>query len=182
MHHRPAGRLVIAEVIREAAPALLGFFVRRVEAAEDAADLVSQTLEAAVRTAARMPKDRHEARLWLFGIARNVLRHHERSTRRRDALVRRLGHAIDESRLPDQAEVLDVRRAVSALPPDLAELIRLVHWDGFSVEDAARHLGINASTARSRHARAKQILRGALATTTSRGEEEIGRTAVHRSG
>lgn len=182
MHHRPAGRLVIAEVIREAAPGLLGFFLRRVDAAEDAADLVSHTCEAAVRAAERMPEDRHEARLWLFGIARNVLRHHERSARRRDALVRRLGCAIDDSRVLDLAEALDVRRAVSALPPDLAELIRLVHWDGFSVEDAARHLGINASTARSRHARAKQILREALATTTSPGEEEIGRTAVHRTG
>ncbi|MEV8136208.1 sigma factor, partial [Microbacterium aurantiacum] len=65
---------MIAEVIREAAPALLGFFVRRVDAAADAADLVSYTCEAAVRAAERMPEDRHEARLWLFGIARNVLR------------------------------------------------------------------------------------------------------------
>lgn len=181
MHHRPAGRLVIAEVIREAAPALLGFFVRRVDVAEDAAELVSETCEAAVRTAARMPEDGHEARLWLFGIARNVLRHHERSARRRDALVRRLGHAIDDSRVPDLAEALDVRRAVSALPPDLAELVRLVHWDGFSVEDAARHLGINASTARSRHARAKGILRQALAATDSDHKESAHRASSRRA-
>lgn len=175
MHHRPDDRAVIAGVIRDAAPALLAFFVRRVEVADDAADLVSQTFEAAVRAGSRMPGDGHEARLWLFGIARNVLKHHERSARRRDALVRRLGQAIDESRVPDHGELLDVRRAVSALPADLAELIRLVHWDGFSVEDAAQHLGINASTARSRHARAKELLRQSLLTTITSYEEEAHR-------
>jgi RNA polymerase sigma-70 factor (ECF subfamily) len=56
----------------------------------------------------------------------------------------------------------DVRVAVAGLPERLAELIRLVHWDGFSIEQAAQHMGINPSTARSRHARAKDLIRQQL--------------------
>ena len=38
----------------------------------------------------------------------------------------------------------------------------LVHWDGFTLADAAGLLGLNASTARSRYAAARQTLKEAL--------------------
>lgn len=149
-------------VLAESAPALLGFFVRRVDVAEDAADLVNETMIAAWKAETRAPADAQAARMWLFGVARNILLHHGRSQRRRDALVTRLAQAIPIAKTPDQDAVLDVRAAVAALPDDLAELIRLVHWDGFSLNDAAEHLKIPASTARGRHARAKELLRERL--------------------
>src|SRR5690554_2536008 len=108
---------------------------------------------AAWKSSRRLPREPEQARMWLFGVARNVLRHHVRSTSRRDALVVRLGRALAEASTPDRESDLDVRAAVEALPDHLAELIRLVHWDGFSLEDAAAHLRIPASTARGRHAR-----------------------------
>ncbi len=149
-------------VLASAAPALLGYFVRRIEVAEDAADLVNETMIAAWRSAARAPSDGEAARMWLFGIARNILLHHDRTQRRRDALVGRLALAITAARAPDRDQALEVREAVAALPRGLGELIRLVHWDGFSIEEAATLLGVPASTARSRHARAKQLLRERL--------------------
>lgn len=163
-------RSSLEPVLAEAAPALLGFFVRRVDIAEDAADLVSETLIAAWRAEARAPADAQAARMWLFGVARNILLHHDRGRQRRDALTGRLALAIRAAKEPDNDTALDVRAAVAALPDDLGELIRLVHWDGFSLEEAASLLEIPASTARGRHARAKQLLRerlepvGALAT------------------
>ncbi|WP_416347684.1 RNA polymerase sigma factor, partial [Cryobacterium sp. 10I1] len=57
------------------------------------------------------------------------------------------------------AAVLDVRRALEVLPRNQRELIRLVHWDGFSIIDAARISGIRESTARGRYQRAKAQLR-----------------------
>jgi RNA polymerase sigma factor, sigma-70 family len=152
----------LARVIADAAPALLGYFAHRVAVREDAADLVGETLEQAWKSARRAPADPEAARMWLFGIARNTLRHHVRGSRRRDALVDRLAAAVRTMAVTDRDAALDVRAAVAALPAEQAELIRLVHWDGFTVEDAARHLGIPASTARSRHARAKERLRAAL--------------------
>ncbi|NYF18557.1 RNA polymerase sigma-70 factor (ECF subfamily) [Microbacterium sp. AK009] len=153
---------MISHVVKDSAPALLGYFLRRVDIPEDAADLVAQTVEAAVRSMRKMPEDQHRARLWLFGIARNILQHHHRSIRRHDALVQRLAQTIRDSHVVDDGERMDVRRAVSELPEDLGELIRLVHWDGFSIDDAARLLNVNPSTARSRHARAKDLLRAKL--------------------
>jgi len=148
----------LESLLHDTAPSLLGYFLYRVDVAEDAADLVNETLIAALKSARRTPAEPEAARMWLFGIARNVLRHHHRSKARRDALTQRLAEALDYS--PEHGDdTHDVRAAVAALPEQLAELIRLVHWDGFSIEQAAQHMGINPSTARSRHARAKELIR-----------------------
>ena len=154
----------VEAVLADAAPALLGFFLHRVDPAEDAADLVSETLAIAWRSTRRMPVDTEAARMWCFGVAKNVLRNYERGRRRRDALADRLHIAIAIADGPQfTEEELDLRAAVAALPEDLAELVRLVHWDGFTLAEAAALLGIPASTARSRHAKAKELLREALA-------------------
>ena len=152
-------------VVAHAAPALLGYFLHRADNTADAADLVSETLIAAWKAARKTPDDPEEARMWLFGVARNTLRHHVRSAIRRDALTVRLAGAISAHALADHDLQLDIRSAVNALPAVHAELVRLVHWDGFTIEDAAKHLGISASTARSRHARAKKVLKEALTST-----------------
>ncbi len=152
----------LEQVLAAAAPALLGYFVRRVEVAEDAADLVNETMIAAWKASAQAPAEAQAARMWVFGIARNILLHHGRTQHRRDALTSRLAFAIGAARTPDHDTALDVRAAVSALPDGLAELVRLVHWDGFTIEEAAQLIEIPASTARSRHARAKQLLRERL--------------------
>lgn len=57
----------------------------------------------------------------------------------------------------------EVRDAIDRLPADLAELVRLVHWDGFTLAEAAELTGVPASTARGRYQRAKEQLRSALA-------------------
>lgn len=160
----------VERALDENAPALLGYFLRRVQNPADAADLVSETALAAWRSARRMPRDATEARMWLFGVARNTLLHHVRSTVRRDALHSRLTDAIRTSPAAAETEAaVEVRAAVDALPTDLGELIRLVHWDGFTLADAAHHLGVSASTLRSRHARAKELLRDALAEIPAGG-------------
>ena len=144
------------------APRILAYFLHRVASREDAADLASETLLQAWRSRRRMPGDGDEARLWLFGVARNVQRHHWRSIRRRDELTRRLIDTLDQSPTAGADAGLEVGRAVDSLPAAQAELIRLVHWDDLTLEDAARLLRIPASTARSRYARAKGLLREAL--------------------
>lgn len=152
----------VEAMLAEVAPALLGYFVNRVDARADAADLVSETLATVWRQARRVPEQRDESEMWVFGVARNVLRNHERGTRRRDALAARLRTSLDEATIAEADELAELREIVASLPPDLAELVRLVYWDGFTIEDAARHLGIPPSTARGRHQRAKAALRDRL--------------------
>lgn len=55
-----------------------------------------------------------------------------------------------------------MRDAVDRLEPDQAELVRLLHWDGLTLAEAARPLGVPASTASSRYQRARRELRAAL--------------------
>jgi RNA polymerase sigma-70 factor (ECF subfamily) len=68
-----------------------------------------------------------------------------------------------------------VREALAQLPEIDQEIIRLVHWDGFSQVEVARPLDMPEATVRSRHLRARQRLRALLAaqpvstTTPSRG-------------
>ena len=105
--------------------------------------------------------------MWLFGIARGVLRNHHRGLQRRWALADRLrGHAALSMAAPPADEHLEVRDAIARLDPDLAEIVRLVHWDGFTLTDAAELVGVPASTARGRYQRAKEQLRVALDPAT----------------
>lgn len=55
-----------------------------------------------------------------------------------------------------------MRRAVASLEARQAELVRLVHWEGFSIADAAEVIGIPSSTARSRYAAARAQLQKLL--------------------
>jgi RNA polymerase sigma-70 factor (ECF subfamily) len=76
--------------------------------------------------------------MWMFGIARKQLLNHSRSSRRRNALAEQLRTEIaTHSASISTEEAAAVRTAVSALPASQRELVRLVHWDGFSLEEAA---------------------------------------------
>ena len=65
----------------------------------------------------------------------------------------------------------EVRDAVRRLEPELGELIRLVHWDGFSIADAGQVLGLPPSTARGHYQRAKEQLRAALGGDSSQSHQ-----------
>ncbi len=61
-----------------------------------------------------------------------------------------------------------MRDAIARLDPDRAELVRMLHWDGFTLVEAAEILGIPSSTARSRYAKAKEELRASLGAVSMR--------------
>jgi RNA polymerase sigma factor (sigma-70 family) len=104
--------------------------------------------------------------MWLFTIAANVLANHHRSRRRRTALTDRLRHHLAAAAAePDLAETHAVRDAVLRLHEAQRELVMLVHWDGFTIVEAAELLGLNPSTARGRYSAARQALRDALSST-----------------
>lgn len=142
---------------------LLAYFEYRSRGTE-AADLLSETMVTAWRRIDAMPEDSTQARMWLFGIARNVLANAERSAQRRWNLADKLrAHIITEPMADgDHRTNVEVRDAVDRLPSELQELIGLIHWDGFSITEAAEIVGIPASTARTRYQAARQQLVRAL--------------------
>jgi RNA polymerase sigma factor (sigma-70 family) len=153
---------VLTAALAASARDLLRYLERRV-GAQDAADVLGELMVVAWRRASDVPTDAEQARMWLFGIARNLVNNSERSERRQWRLADKLRSVLDRHSAPPSDDGLDVRDAVDRLGGDAAELIRLVHWDGFTLVEAAELLGINASTARSRYKRAKDSLREALA-------------------
>lgn len=146
------------------APQILAYFVRRVSTREDAADLLSETFAVLVRRARHIPADDGEARLWIYGVARNVLSTHRRTIRRRSALVERLReelHLTSSDSPPDEPADL-IHAALQDLDPVDQEIIRLVHWEGFSQAEVARLLARPEGTVRSRYARARARLKVAI--------------------
>lgn len=140
-------------------PSLLAYFSRRVEPPEDAAVLLNELLVVVWRKASSAPSEPEEARMWMFGIARNLVLTHRRGRARRLALAGRLRDEL-ATRPVDVSgdDVVAVRQAVALLPEVQRELVRLVHWDGFSLSEAATITGVSASTARSRYQLARRKL------------------------
>ena len=154
-------------VVAENADDLLLYLKRRVDLPEDAADLLGQVLLALWTNPWRVPTGDLDARMWCFGIARNVLRDHHRQKVKQIALADRLREHIQSS--PQNENAADttawanqraraIRTAIRTLDEKSRELVMLVHWDGFSLANAARLMSMNPSTARTKHARALQRL------------------------
>lgn len=150
-------------VITMNAADILAYFERRVPEDADAADLLAECLTVAWRRIADLPDPDVEARMWLFGVARNVLANARRASVRRWKLIERVREQlVAPGPVGDGDRDVDVRDAVRRLPPDLRDLIGLVHWEGFSLVEAAAIIGIPASTARGRYQSARRLLRESL--------------------
>lgn len=153
----------LSEALTLNSPDLLRYLQRRLTF-DDAADALGEMMLAAWRRIDWLPSDAQQSRMWLFGIARNVLANTERNEHRRSSLTSALRDVLMtapvEGRPADGGS--DVRDAISRLSSEQAELVRLIHWDGFSISEAGQMLGITASTARSRYQRARADLRTAL--------------------
>jgi RNA polymerase sigma-70 factor (ECF subfamily) len=148
---------------------LLAYLQRRV-GLDDAPDLLGETMVIAWRRVCELPAEPERARMWLFGIARKTLLNHARGERRRWALADRIrGHAGADAASPAADDGAEVRDAIARLDPELGELVRLVHWERLSLVDAAEVLGIPASTARGRYAKAKDELRATLGVAAASG-------------
>lgn len=157
----PDRRRRTAQLMEAHSPALLAYFYRRVDGG-DAADLLNDTLLVVWRKARSVPDDDAEARMWMFGIARRVLATHRRSSHRRSALHERLRAELAATPPAEPEDVRALRDALAQLPEIDQEIIRLVHWDGFSQVEVAQLLGLPEGTVRSRHQRARVRLRAAL--------------------
>ncbi len=154
---------------------LLHFFERRVDQREDAADLLSETMLVAWRKVHVVPRDPVEARMWLFATARYIMlnyrrgqhKQHELAEALRDELIR--AHPTPAS-IPGPGE--HAVNLLAVLSDPFAEMLRLVHWDGFSVDQASRLLGLSRSTGRRRYDRAKAQLRNSIEATQNRHADQ----------
>lgn len=153
------------EVVRRHEVAVHGFLARRA-GSQAAADLLGEVWLRAFAGRGGYDPAHPDARPWLYGIARNVLRAHWRAPR--DDQVSAPETACDPwdavvDRLDAAARTGPLVGALRALPPAEREVLLLVAWEQLTPTQAAAVLGVPPGTARSRLHRARAALRLALA-------------------
>jgi RNA polymerase sigma factor (sigma-70 family) len=160
----PEPAAAFAALFRDHARPLLAYALRRVDRPEDAADVVAESMLVAWRRLDDVPQG-DETRLWLFGVARNVIANHRRTQRRGDRLGAKLREqlcAFASDHAPDVARAVTVRQALDLLSDDDREILRLAAWEGLTPSELAVAMVIPAATVRSRLHRARARLRAAL--------------------
>lgn len=152
--------------------------VARCDTASDVGDVVAQTFVHLLRVADRYDPVRGDPGAFVFAVAGNVLRDHQRRTRRQRALVHRLAGrdllGADEIELVEAA--IDAARAAPAVTAALAgvsraeaDVLRLVA-EGASPAEAADVLGISGVAARGRLFRARRRIQSQLTMTREETE------------
>lgn len=141
-----------------------------VTSADEAEDLMAEAFFRVFEARHRYDPARAEARVWIFGIARNVLRDH-----RRRAAVRRhvsIGDLRDlvcnapspEERLMQEERSARLLAATAQLPASDRELLSLKYGSEFSAAEIGQLLGLKETAVRTRVWRTLGRLRELLAS------------------
>lgn len=111
---------------------------------------------------------------WLYGIAANVLRNHQRAANRRLRLVEVLETQSRPAAEADPAERMGsgIRAALSELSFDDQEVLRLAAWEGLSHAEVGAVLGCSTNAVGIRIHRARARLREELAAKAQPQEED----------
>jgi RNA polymerase sigma-70 factor (ECF subfamily) len=157
------------EYIRDLAPDLLNYFSRRVSPPDAAGDCLGEVFLVLWRRRQVLPQPLSERRAWAFGVAHKVLKSHYKEAVRRSVLTESLRSSLLVAARENPAALVEseLGDALAALRTDDRELVLLVAWEGFSLVDAARVLGIRSEAARARYSRARKRLRASLVQVPS---------------
>ena len=147
---------------RHAEP-MLAFFARRTLDAEAAAELVAETFAEAFSSRSRFRYQGVDGAGWLYGIGKHLLSRYFRAGAVEARARRRLGmpeRTVNDDDYERIEELIDFERvgdvileALSTLPEDQREAVRLRVIDGRSYRRVAETLGCMEPTARARVSR-----------------------------
>jgi RNA polymerase sigma-70 factor (ECF subfamily) len=146
--------------------AVYRFFRNKVD--RDAQELTQRTFLRCVELQARF-EHRSSFRTFLFGIARNVIREYLRERSKAQRIDFATTPAVDlgvsmGTRIAESQEQRLLLLALRSVPLDVQELVELYYWEGLSVAELARLLGVPGGTVKRRLWRARQRLADALGT------------------
>jgi RNA polymerase sigma factor (sigma-70 family) len=163
------------QLFQQTRVSLAAYLVNRCRDAELAADLFSETYLIAWQKLGSIPPG-DQAKLWLFGVARNLMLKGFRQRRVADALVERLAGELRRAHV-EHPQINDHSRALHAALTSLSEgdreILMLTAWDGLTPREIAAVMGISANVVRVRLHRARrrveQRLRGNPTTRAAPG-------------
>jgi RNA polymerase sigma-70 factor (ECF subfamily) len=169
-------RAAFGELYERHERALLGFLGAATRRADLAADLTAETFARALEGCAGFDAERGSARMWLFGIARNVLAGSARRGRVESEARRRLGlKAI--ALHPDQLDAIEALIAregdlivegwLRELPADQREALRARILDDLDYAEIAARMRCSQAVVRKRVSRALLRLRRQLSQETT---------------
>ncbi len=158
--------VVFAGLFDEHAPGLHRYLSRRIGSAAD--DLVAETFLAALAGRDGFDRSRADPRAWLYGIATNLLRRHQRQELRglaatAKACAGELPGSDPGDVVPDQVDARDrvgrLASGIADLSPDDRDVLLLIAWAGLAGNEVAQVLGVPVGTVRSRLHRVRRQLR-----------------------
>jgi len=165
--------------------AVSAYCLRRVDAA-DAADATAQVFAVAWRKCNDIP-DGERAVRWLYGVARRVVSHQWRGTRRARRLAEKAG-ALPTLTAPgpdvvaaSRAEHRLVRQALKGLGEMDREVLLLSAWEGLTHAEIAEVVGCSHAAADKRVARAKTRLAGQYESLDSSNPDVVEEPPMKRS-
>jgi RNA polymerase sigma factor (sigma-70 family) len=126
-------------------------------------DVVAEIYLVAWRRLDELPQS-PEDRLWLFGVARNIVRNTKRSTNRRILLMDRIQRQPRMVIGSSEPSAVDVTDALQRLSSNDREVIQLVVWDGLSPAEIAEVLHCSVNVVQVRLHRARRRLARRLRT------------------
>ena len=172
--------LAFSRVYEAKAEDLLVFLVRRTYDVEVARDLTAETFAQAFEHRGRFRgRTDAEAEAWLYGIARHQLARYARRGVVHRRAIERLGIELpavsedDQQRVIALADLADLRKtvadALSTLPPEQRDALRLKVVDEREYRDVAVTLGVSEQTARARVSRALRRMAEVMDMPAPRG-------------
>jgi RNA polymerase sigma-70 factor (ECF subfamily) len=175
-------RLLFEQLVKDTREDLLAYAMRRAANREDAADVLSETYLIAWRKLEKIPPG-DSARLWLFGVAANVLRRGVTRHRSSQALIERLAREPQDTGQTESPEREDqtnraLRAGLATLTARDREILTLTAWEGLTPKQIATVTGLPTNLIRVRLHRARSRLKRRLThaqPTTSDPEAAIGR-------
>jgi RNA polymerase sigma-70 factor (ECF subfamily) len=151
---------------RSTAADLLTFLTRRAADPEEATDILAEVYLVAWRRLEKVPPD-GGARLWLFGVARNLLLKSNRQLRSYQNVVRDLTAELSSQTTfaePDDEFIDRVRASLRKLPSAQREALLLTAWEGLKPREIAKVTGSTANLVRVRLHHARKQLQHELRT------------------
>ena len=136
------------------------YIQRRSINTEEARDTLSEVFLVAWRRLEDIPAG-NEARLWLFGVARNLVKTSWRKRKRSGDLLVRIGSEMSTRGITDEeldnSGVLKIVKALQFLSENDQEILRLLAWENLSHKEISVVLGCseNAVAIRIRRARVR---------------------------
>jgi RNA polymerase sigma-70 factor (ECF subfamily) len=152
------------EIYAQLAPGVRRYLLHLAGGSAVADDLLQETFLQMHRSRAAY-NPAYAVKPWVFGLARNVFLMNRRAARRWAEVHESRADLPEFPVLPEVDKLGsrdEIRRCIACLPPDQAEALLLHHEWGFSFDEIAGMLGINAQAARARASRGMADLRVAL--------------------